>query len=66
MSKARKYEGKQPVFRFGDPLNASSQICAVHRCSKGLFVSFILGTKGFSEMFTTYSHALLFLPRQRA
>ena len=60
MSKTRRYEGKEAVPRFGDPLHASRQTRAFHRCSGKLFVSFILVAKGFSEMFTTYSHALLF------
>ena len=54
------------MLRFGDPLHASGQTRAFHRCSGKFFVSFILVAKSFSEMFTTYSHALLFLPRQRA
>ena len=66
MSKTHKYEGKQTLSRFSDPLNASRQTCAFHRCSGKLFVPFILAAKSFSEMFTTYSHALLSLPRQRA
>ena len=52
--------------RLGDLLHASGQTRAFHRCSGKFFVSFILVAKSFSEMFTTYSHALLFLPRQRA
>jgi hypothetical protein len=55
-----KYEGKQTAQSFSDPLYASRQTCVFDRCSGELAVSFILAAKSFSEMFTTYSHALLF------
>ena len=67
MSKVRKYEGKwtalsvQRLIGFASSGVACSVVVPATFC-----VSFILAAKSFSEMFTTYSHALLFLPRQRA
>jgi hypothetical protein len=41
-------------------LAAATQRCAFNLSSGGLLVLFILVAKSFSEMFTTYSHALCF------
>jgi len=54
----RKYEGKSSVARFNAPLGAICRWCAVNRLLGEASMLFILAAKSFSEMFTTYSHAL--------
>jgi hypothetical protein len=54
----RKYEGKSSVARFNAALGATCRWCAVNRLLGEASMLFILAAKSFSEMFTTYSHAL--------
>jgi hypothetical protein len=58
MSKTCKYEGKRPDARFNLTLAATCRACAANRLLRELSILLILAAKSFSEMFTTYSHAL--------
>ena len=66
LSKRRKYEGKC--------LERSRSLCVprdfpeatINRSIEEFSLLFILAAGSFSNMFTTYSHALYGLPRQRA
>ena len=66
LSKRHKYEGKC--------LEPSRSVCvprdfreaAINRSVEELSLVFILAAGSFSNMFTTYSHALYSCPRQRA
>ncbi|PYJ24104.1 MAG: hypothetical protein DME99_00480 [Verrucomicrobia bacterium] len=57
-SENRKYEGKRTAACSNGQLVAASRTCTFN-CSAGeLLISLILVARSFSEMFTTYSHAL--------
>ena len=66
LSKRRKYEGKC--------LEPSRSVCVprdfpeatINRSVEEFSLLFILAAGSFSNMFTTYSHALYGCPRQRA
>ena len=58
MSKTCKYEGKRPGARFNLTLGTTCRTCAVNRLLREPSMLLILAAKSFSEMFTTYSHAL--------
>jgi hypothetical protein len=66
MPRTRKYEGKRPVMRWPITSIAVRDECVAISFSGGFLPLLILAGKSFSEMFTTYSHALCSLPRQRA
>jgi hypothetical protein len=66
LPKTRKYEGKQLGVSFGVSSPATLRARTINRSVEELTVSFILAAGSFSEMFTTYSHALYGYPRQRA
>ena len=65
-SKRCKYEGKRTNARFNITVGSTCRACALSCSFDELLVLFILADESFSEMFTTYSHALCGCHRQRA
>ena len=62
----RKYEGKLANTRLDVVLSAPRHVSAANCRFGGTSLLFILAGKSFSDIFTTYSHALYSRPRQRA
>jgi hypothetical protein len=62
----RKYEGKRLDVSCGVCLARSSRVPAINDRVEQLLPLFILAAGSFSNMFTTYSHAVLGCSRQRA
>jgi hypothetical protein len=66
MAKTCEYEGKRADARNNIAFVSTCRMCTAACCFGELFVFFILAGKTFSEVFTTYSHALCSRLRQRA
>jgi hypothetical protein len=58
LPKTRKYEAKRLRASFSAPLSVSPRVRSINRSIAEFSVLFILASGRFSEMFTTYSHAL--------
>ena len=66
LSKRRKYEGKYVEQPHSVWVPRDFREAAINRSVEEFSLLFILAAGSFSDMFTTYSHALSGCPRQRA